>query len=73
VDLGIDYNWGDSGYLCEDCGGKVAMLFEWISPDKKNDLEARIEKLQEQIHDLEATIELKRRRERDALKKARAA
>jgi hypothetical protein len=73
IDLGIDYNWGDSGYFCMDCAGKLAVLAGWIAPDTQKDLKRRIERLQEKIHDLESTIELKRRRERAALRKARAA
>jgi len=72
VDLGIDYNWGDSGYLCQDCAGKVAVLMGWISPDTEKVIRLQVAKLEQKIHDLEATIDLKRKRERQALKKARA-
>jgi len=69
--LGIDYNWGDSGYLCEDCTGKAAVLFGWISPDTKRDLERQIKKLKQQIHDLEGEMDMRRRREHAALARAR--
>jgi len=72
LNLGIDYNWGDSGYFCEDCTGKAAVLFGWISPDTKNDLERQIKKLENQVHDLHSEMDMRRRREHAALKKARA-
>ena len=70
--LGIDYNWGDSGYLCEDCAGKAAILFGWISPDTKMEMLRQIKRLETQIHNLEGEIDLRRRREHNALKKVRA-
>jgi len=72
LSLGIDYNWGDSGYLCEDCSGKAAVLFGWISPDTKRQFEREIKKLEQKIHDLEGEIDMRRRREHSALAKARA-
>lgn len=72
VDLGIDYNWGDSGYLCLDCVGRIAVLAGWISPDTEKAYRRTVKGLKEKIHDLEATIDLKRERERSALKRARA-
>ena len=72
LNLGIDYNWGDSGYLCEDCVGRAAVHFDWISPDTKKDLERQIKKLENQVHDLEGEMDMRRRREHAALKKARA-
>src|SRR5690348_15074979 len=72
ANLGIDYNWGDSGYLCEECVGKLAVLFDWISPDTKKEMEREIKKLRKNIHDLEGEIEMRRRRERAALRTARA-
>jgi hypothetical protein len=73
VNLGIDYNWGDSGYLCDDCVGKAAVLFGWISPDTHTDLQRQIRDHQKRIHDLEAEIDMRRNRERVAMRKARAA
>ena len=72
LDLNIDYNWGDSGYLCGDCIGQAAVLFGWISPDTKKDLELKIERQQKEIHDLNAQMDIRRRREKRALAKARA-
>lgn len=70
--LGIDYNWGDSAYLCEKCVGKLAVLFGWISPDTKKDLERKIKELTGKIHDLKSDLDIRRRRERETVKKARA-
>jgi hypothetical protein len=72
LSLGIDYNWGDSGYLCEECVGRAAVFFEWISPDTQSQLSRRIKDLEKKVHDLEGEIEMRRRRERGALKRARA-
>jgi hypothetical protein len=72
LDLEMDYNWGDSGYLCEDCVGKAAVTFNWISPDTKTELDRQIKKLNKKVHDLEATIDQRRRQESAALKRDRA-
>jgi hypothetical protein len=72
ANLGIDYNWGDSGYLCGDCVGQLAVLFGWISPDTKKQQDRKIKSLDQKIHDLEGEIDMRRRRERTELKKARA-
>ena len=72
LDLGLDYNWGDSGYLCEDCAGKVATVFGWISQQTAKDKDVRISALNRKIHDLEGEIDMRRRRERVSLAKARA-
>lgn len=72
ADLGVDYNWGDSAYLCGDCIGKLAILFDWISPDTKKQLERQITKLKKDIHDLNADIDIRRTRERTAIRGARA-
>jgi hypothetical protein len=72
IDLGLDYNWGDSGYFCEDCGGKVGAILGWISPQTKKDLDAQIKGLRRKIHDLEGEIDMRRTRERTELRRARA-
>jgi hypothetical protein len=64
VDLEIDYNWGDSGYFCEDCAGKVAACIGWISPQIAADKDEEIKSLGRKIHDLEGEIDMRRRRER---------
>lgn len=72
VDLGIDYNYGDSGYLCVPCIEEVAALVGWISPDTAKDQRREIKKLEKEIHNLEADLEKRRQRERKALRAARA-
>ena len=72
LNLGIDYNWGDSGYLCGDCIAQAAVMFGWISPDTKLEMEREAKRLRKEIHDLEATIDQRRRRERNALRRVRA-
>ena len=72
LDLGIDYNWGDSAYLCGNCAGQAAMHFGWISPDTKLELEQKVKRQNKKIHDLEGEIDMRRERERSALRRARA-
>jgi hypothetical protein len=62
IDLGIDYNWGDSAYLCMKCAGQIALLAGWCTPDEKKDLEREIRKHQKTIHNLEAKVEARARR-----------
>jgi hypothetical protein len=73
VDLAIDYNWGDSGYMCSDCVAKLAVLFGWISPDTKKEQDLKIAKLEKEIHDLNADMDRRRLREKKVLRKARIA
>lgn len=72
LDLGIDYNWGDSAYLCDECVGKAAVHFGWISPDTHTELKREIKRKDEKIHNLEGEIDMRRRRERQSLRRARA-
>lgn len=73
LDLGLEYNWGDSGYLCMDCVGHMAVAAGWISPDSKKELEREIKQLKKKVHDKDAEIEERTRRENSALRRARAA
>lgn len=58
VDLRMDYNWGDSGYLCIPCAEKIAALVGWATPEELKDLEAKLEKKDREIHDTRAKLEL---------------
>jgi hypothetical protein len=62
IDLGIDYNWGDSGYLCLVCGGKIAAMSGWSTPDELKDLQRIIEKKDKEIHNLRAKMRLRNKR-----------
>jgi hypothetical protein len=73
LDMGLEYNWGDSGYLCMKCLGLMAVTGGWISPDKAKDLERQIKRLQKKNHDLHAEIDIRARREATAIRRARAA
>jgi hypothetical protein len=64
LDLAIDYNWGDSGYMCSDCVARAAVLFGWISPDTKKELELHIGRMEKSLHDMEADMDRRRRREK---------
>lgn len=73
LDLGLEYNWGDSGYLCLRCVAIVATTAGWISPDTQKDLERKLKKQEKEIHDLQSEIDQRRQRERSAIRRARAA
>lgn len=55
IDLGLDYNWGDSGYCCIPCAGKIAAIAGWITLDEKKDLDKALARKEKEIHELEAT------------------
>lgn len=73
LDLGLEYNWGDSGYLCMDCVALMAATANWISPDTAKELRREIKRLEQKLHDKDAEIELRAQRERTAIRRARAA
>jgi len=73
LDMGLEYNWGDSGYLCMDCVGLIAVTAGWISPDSKKELEKQVKRLEKKLHDKDAEIEVRSRRESRAVRRARAA
>ena len=72
MDLGLEYNWGDSGYLCLDCVALIAVTAGWISPDTEKDLKRQIKRLERRLHDKDAEIEVRARRESAAIRRARA-
>jgi len=72
LDLGLEYNWGDSGYLCLDCVGLIAVTGGWISPDTEKELQKRIKRLEKKLHDKDAELEVRARREHSAVRRARA-
>lgn len=72
LDLGLEYNWGDSGYLCMDCVALMAVTAGWISPDTEKQYKRRAARLDKEIHDLKAEIEVRARREKSAVRRARA-
>lgn len=73
LDMGLEYNWGDSGYLCMDCVGLIAVTAHWISPDREGELLKQISRLKKKLHDKDAEIETRSRREHDAVRRARSA
>ena len=72
LDMGLEYNWGDSGYLCMDCVALMAVTAGWISPDTEKQLRRAIKRLEKRLHDKEAEIEIRAQRERTAIRRARA-
>jgi len=72
LDLGLEYNWGDSGYLCMRCVSEMAVIAGWISPDTEKDLRKQIKRLEKKLHDKQAEIEVRARREQTAVRRARA-
>jgi len=73
LDMGLEYNWGDSGYLCMDCLGLMAVTANWISPDTEKQLRKEIKRLEKKLHDKNAELDIRARREGAAIRRARAA
>ena len=73
LDLGLEYNWGDSGYLCMDCVGLIAVTADWISPDTALEFRREIKRLKKEIHDKDAELDIRAKREHAAIHRARAA
>src|SRR5215472_13361304 len=72
LDMGLEYNWGDSGYLCMDCVGLIAVTAGWIAPDTEKGYLRQISRLKKQLHDKDAEIEIRSKREQSAIRRARA-
>jgi len=72
LDLAMEYNWGDSGYLCGDCVGQAAVHFGWISPDREKEQKHEIERLKKEIHDLQADMDRRRLKEKRAIAAVRS-
>lgn len=73
LDMGLEYNWGDSGYLCMKCVGLMSVEAGWISPDTKREYDQQIARLEKKLHDAKAEVEERAKRERASLRRARAA
>jgi len=73
LDMGLEYNWGDSGYLCMDCVALMAVTAGWISPDTEKQLRREIKQLEKKLHDKDAELDIRARREHSAVRRARAA
>jgi hypothetical protein len=65
LDLEMDYNWGDSGYFCMGCASKVAGYTGWKTPDEYKDLERELTKVRQELHDVQADLEIKQRKVRE--------
>jgi hypothetical protein len=62
IDLEREVNWGDSTYLCENCGLLVAGLLDCITKEQYQDLERTIKSLREQLHESKALYQGQKRR-----------
>ena len=71
IDLAIDYNWGDSGYLCIPCATIVGVTAGCATPDTLKDRDRQIAKLEKEMHELQSEMEVRRRREKAAVRRAR--
>lgn len=60
----IDRNWGDSCYICEDCGVAIGAMFGAITPDEAQDMERQLKAKNKEIHELNAELDVRRQRER---------
>lgn len=68
IDLGLDYNWGDSGYLCMKDAGKIAALAEWVTPDEMKDVVRQLKAKETEIHELKAKYDILLRKAREQKK-----
>ena len=57
LDLERDVNWGDSTYLCPDCGVQIGGNFGMESPHGVQSLKAEIATLERRNHELRAEID----------------
>jgi hypothetical protein len=66
IDLGIDYGWGDSAYMClrPSCAARIAVLAGFVAPDKVKDFEREIARLRKELHDAKADREIRARHSR---------
>lgn len=62
IDLEREVNWGDSTYLCENCGLLVAGLLDCITRDQYQELERTISSLKTERHELKAQLQGQKRR-----------
>lgn len=62
IDLEREVNWGDSTYLCENCGALIAGLLEYISPAEAQDLRTAIAARDTEVHNLRAELQAQKRR-----------
>ena len=72
LDLQREVNWDDDCYLCEVCAVKIGAIFGMLSKDDVQGLHRRIAQLEGELHDRDAEIGLRKRREKNAVKRARA-
>ena len=54
---GVDVNWGDAAYVCEECGVVIGKLFGMITPEKAEELETRNSFLEKQNKKLQKKLD----------------
>jgi hypothetical protein len=55
-----------------DCVGLIAVTAGWIAPDTEKELRRTIKRLEKKLHDKDAELEVRARRESVAIRRARA-
>jgi hypothetical protein len=72
LDMQREVNWDDDVYLCTDCATEIGAMVNMLTKDEVQDLERKNKQLKKKVHDLEAEMDIRKRRESQALRKARA-
>jgi len=54
---GVDYDWGNSLYICKSCGEKIADLLGRVPIEEHEELKEEFEDLKEEHDDLEVRYE----------------
>lgn len=55
----VDINWGDSVYICPECGLVIGELYGMVSPDDVEDLRLKVKELEdfeEKYNELNARV-----------------
>lgn len=62
LDLQAEVGWGDPTYLCQECVARIALLFDYMSPDDVKELEREVSRQKKKNHALKADNEAQARR-----------
>jgi len=72
IDMQREVDWNDDVYLCTDCAVEIGAIVGCKTPDEVLGLERKVAALRKKLHNLQGEVEMRKRRETSALRKARA-
>lgn len=73
IDTGVQFSWGETLYICLDCGTRIGALSGMGSPDDLQDRDQEIATLKRQLHEARADSEFQRARDVAQIASQRAA